>query len=159
MRTGLLGNALAAALVAAATDPTVALRPHRASADLAHGSVTKNVSYLGHTFTIPASWPVVQLAAGSATCVRFNQHAVYLGPIPADQHCSVRTLGRTDALVIQPARGSLAARTSEDRAGHQIDAQAPGVSVTATYSSSPTQVRDILASAGLPPPAGTGHRG
>jgi len=162
MRTGLLGNVLAAALAAAATDPTTAStphpRPHAAPADLTRALVTKNVSYLGRTFTIPASWPVVQLTAGSTTCVRFDQHAVYLGAPPADQRCNAGTIGRTDALVIQPVPGPGAARASENLASHQIDAYAPGISVTATYSSSSAQIRDILTSAGLPLPAAAGAR-
>src|SRR5438270_11006548 len=37
----------------------------------------QQVSYLGLTFSVPADWPVVTL--GPTTCVRFDQHAVYLG--------------------------------------------------------------------------------
>lgn len=158
MRVGLLGNVMTALLAFTATNQTIALPTHVASGDPARGSAVKNVSYLGRTFTIPASWPVIDLAADSTTCVRFDQHAVYLGPVPADQQCSARTIGRTDALVVQPAAGPAVARSSEDPASHQIDVRAPGISVTATYSANSTRMTDILASAGLPPPVADAAR-
>jgi hypothetical protein len=69
-------------------------------------------------------------------------------------------MGRTEALVIQPVRGPVAAQPTEDRVSHEIDTYAPGIAVTATYSSSPIQIRTILTSAGLPlPTASTTHIG
>ena len=156
MRVGLLGHVMTAVLVATATNQAIALPAQGASGDPARGSVTKDISYLGRTFTIPAAWPVIDLAADSTTCVRFDQHAVYLGPLPADQHCGARTIGRTDVLVVQPAPGPAVARSSEDPASHQIDVRAAGISVTATYSADSTQITDILASAGLPLPGADG---
>src|ERR1022692_2051643 len=38
---------------------------------------TKAVSYLGRTFRVPRSWPVVRDGSHPHGCVRFDQHAVY----------------------------------------------------------------------------------
>ncbi|HEX6452356.1 MAG TPA: glycoside hydrolase domain-containing protein [Trebonia sp.] len=61
------------------------------------------VSYHGYQVTVPASWPVYNLAADPARCVLFNEHAVYLGTPGADQACPARAYGRTEALLIQPS--------------------------------------------------------
>jgi hypothetical protein len=156
MRIRPFGRVLATALLVAG--PSAALLPAQATVGgPADASGTKSVPYLGRSFTVPASWPVISLTAGSDTCVQYDRHAVYLGTPPADEDCPAGTMGRTDALVIQPASaagsGSGTARASEDAVSHEIDSYAAGISVTATYSSSPDQVRFILASAGLPLPA------
>ena len=44
----------------------------------------RTVSYHGVEFDVPAEWPVYDLAADPTTCVRFDQHAVYLGHPGAD---------------------------------------------------------------------------
>ena len=33
----------------------------------------RQVTYLGYTFEVPAAWPVIDLAASPATCVRFDR--------------------------------------------------------------------------------------
>ena len=152
MRIGLPGKVLIAVLFT--VGPSAAYLPaHAATAGPGDGPTTKSVAYLGHSFVVPSSWPVIDLTAGSTTCVRYDQHAVYLGAAPADQHCPARTMGRTDALVVQPASGSSAAAAPvEDPTSHEIDTSAPGISVTATYASSPDQISGILTAAGLPLP-------
>jgi Domain of unknown function (DUF1906) len=110
------------------------------------------VTYRGHHFTVPASWPVIRLAAHPGTCVRFNRHAVYLGTPAANQHCPSQELGRTGALLVQPAPARDPSRATEDRVDHQITATRPGLAATATYTSSATSATRILTGAGFPRP-------
>ena len=113
---------------------------------------TKAVSYLGRTFRVPRSWPVVRDGSHPHGCVRFDQHAVYLGTVGHDERCPSWLLGTTEALLIQPGP-AIAARTStENPVARQITAQAPGISVTATFDTDPTAIYRILASAKLPAP-------
>ncbi|HET9170955.1 MAG TPA: glycoside hydrolase domain-containing protein [Actinospica sp.] len=152
MRIGLSGKVLIAVLFTAAASAEP-LPARAATAGPGDGSATKSVTYLGHSFVVPSSWPVIDLAAGSTTCVRYDRHAVYLGTAPANQDCPARAMGRTETLVVQPASGAVAAAPFEDPTSHEIDTSAPGISVTATYGSSPAEVSGILAAAGLPVPA------
>jgi Domain of unknown function (DUF1906) len=107
------------------------------------------VVYRGHHFTVPASWPVIRLAAHPGTCVRFNRHAVYLGTPAANQHCPSEELGRTGALLVRPAPGRATARATDDTVVHQITATRPGITATATYASSPAQATRILTGGGF----------
>jgi hypothetical protein len=111
------------------------------------------VSYLGHTFTVPAGWPVIDLSAHPATCVRFDTHAVYLGRASSEEKCPDHAFGRTDALQIEPAPADAGTGATEDGVSHEITSTGGGVSVTATYSSSAAEVNGVLASGGLPVPA------
>lgn len=134
------------------------------------------MTYHGYTVSVPASWPVYNLAADPDQCVLFNRHAVYLGTPGADQDCPARAYGRTDALLIQPSGTAAAAGSSAqsavvlprgtaalpDAAGAlpaaartaaaashviTIDVSGPGVLVTASYGADPGTVRKILAGA------------
>jgi hypothetical protein len=107
------------------------------------------VSYLGRNFTVPASWPVVDLAAHPGTCVRFDRHALYLGTPSPDQDCPSHIVGRTEAVLVAPVAGSGASTTTENTISHEVKASAAGVRVTATYDSDPTLVRGILTAAGF----------
>ena len=128
------------------------------------------VRYHGYEIQVPASWPVYHLAADPTRCVLFSSHAVYLGTPGPDQRCPANAVGRTSAVLIQPAgqpgqlppgtavlpsstaalpaRASLpAATTAAATAGHalQIVVSRAGVLVTATYGADPAQARAILA--------------
>ena len=48
----------------------------------------KEVSYAGSTVEVPVSWPVRDLTADPHTCIRYDQHAVYLGDPGPDQDCA-----------------------------------------------------------------------
>jgi hypothetical protein len=97
--------AFAAATLAAATLTT---------ASLAIGSLTstaratdpapttRDISYAGATVSVPSSWPVYDLTRDPHRCVRFDQHAVYLGHPGVDQNCPSHLVGRTSALLIEP---------------------------------------------------------
>ena len=92
------GGAVIAAFLAA----SAAALPSASAAAPTGGE--RVVSYHGYQVTVPASWPVYNLAADPARCVLFNKHAVYLGTPGADQACPARAYGRTEALLIQPSQ-------------------------------------------------------
>ena len=57
---------------------------------------TRTVSYRGASVTVPSDWPVRDLA-GRPGCVRFDEHAVYLGD-PSRSTCPPHLVGRTEAV-------------------------------------------------------------
>jgi Domain of unknown function (DUF1906) len=113
----------------------------------------KTVTYLGHRFRVPASWPVISLSAHPRHCVRFDVHAVYLGTPGADENCPANGVGqRTEALLVQPVRrGTRGGGTYLDSAEHEyvVTDAAAGLSTTGTYGSAPAVITAILSSAGL----------
>jgi hypothetical protein len=118
----------------------------------------KVVTYLGRAFTVPVSWPVVDLGAHPSACVRFDVHAVYLGVPGPEQDCPARGAGRhTGALLIQPSltRSSTNAIIAlEHRVSAEIEVTAPNFNVTASYGEDDrSAVLDALSAAGLPQPA------
>jgi len=74
----------------------------------------ETVAYQGRSFTVPRSWPVVDLTRQPATCVRFDRHAVYLGKPGTDQACPAHLVGTTEAILIEPASASAQAQAVED---------------------------------------------
>lgn len=104
------------------------------------GEQLHRVTYHGYSVIVPRSWPIFNLASDPHTCVRFNRHALYLGAPGAAQRCPAQAVGRTEAILIEPAgataargaRGSLAA---EPVAGSATTFTVPsaGVEVTATW--------------------------
>jgi hypothetical protein len=150
------GLIAAAAVTACTLSSSAALA---ASGAQPAGGATKTVTYLGYSFTVPASWPVVRLKP--ATCVRFDRHAVYLGDPGRNQDCPTGLLGTTEAILIQPAAGPVsAASAAEDPIAHRITAVSQGIEVTATYDTDPGLITGILSSAALPvPTASTGAVG
>jgi Domain of unknown function (DUF1906) len=115
-------------------------------------AAVQQVSYLGLDFTVPASWPVIDVSATATTCVRFDQHAVYLGVPGRNQDCPSALVGRTEALLVQPATSTQPLNSTENTVAHQITATTATTSITATYGDDPATVRTALASAGLPAP-------
>jgi Domain of unknown function (DUF1906) len=112
---------------------------------------SKTVTYLGYSFAVPASWPVVHVTA--TTCVRFDRHALYLGAPGSNQDCPTGLLGTTEAILAQPAPGRVAAASAaEDPVAHRITAVSHRIEVTATYGTDPGLITGILASASLPAP-------
>ena len=88
----------------------------------------QTVEYLGVAFDVPADWPVHDLAADPTTCVRFDVHAVYVGTPGAEMRCPAGLIGRTDALLVEPA--SSAKALSDVEAAGTLSAQSiNGVSV------------------------------
>ena len=74
----------------------------------------KAVEYLGVRFQVPEDWPVYDLAKDPTRCVRFDQHAVYLGHAGANQNCPAHLVGRTDAVQVEPIDAT--SHTTEARA-------------------------------------------
>ena len=88
----------------------------------------QTVEYLGVAFDVPADWPVHDLATDPTTCVRFDVHAVYLGTPGADMNCPAGLVGRTDALLVEPA-STASARAGVSAAGALAPQSINGVSV------------------------------
>jgi glycoside hydrolase-like protein len=154
-----------AAVIAFLAASAAALPSASAAAGTSAGQAEQVVSYHGYQVTVPASWPVYNLAADPTRCVLFSEHAVYLGTPGADQQCPARAYGRTEALLIQPsgtAGANAAARasgitgaagtadaTKTNAVSRELQVEVPeaGVLVTATYGTDQAQVRSILGSA------------
>ncbi|MGF1425074.1 glycoside hydrolase domain-containing protein [Kitasatospora sp. LaBMicrA B282] len=119
-------------------------------AHAAAGGGTKTASYLGYHFRVPGDWQVVDLAHAPSHCVRFDQHAVYLGTPSTLQNCPSHLSGRTEALLVGPrADAGTSTVTTDNTPAGELDAIAPRLTVTATYASDRTLVQDILQQAGL----------
>jgi hypothetical protein len=112
----------------------------------------KRITYRGYTFRVPRSWPVINVAARAHHCVRFDEHAVYLGAPGANENCPSWLVGTTEALLIQPGRRRAARAAVEDPTARDISVTARRIRVTATFDADPTVIYRILASASLPPP-------
>jgi hypothetical protein len=73
-----------------------------AAAGSAAADDTKTVSYRGYQVTVPAGWPVVDLAANPTVCERLDQPAVYLGRSTAQANCPAHLVGRSAGLILEP---------------------------------------------------------
>ena len=126
--------------------------------------------YLGYRFQVPSSWPVYNLATDPSKCVLFSTHAVYLGTPGSGQNCPASAVGRTEALLIQPASSAstsasaivvgggraalsegapLPAATTATSHMFQVAIPKAGVLVTATYGTNEAGLRSILAGAAI----------
>jgi hypothetical protein len=127
------------------------------------------VDYRGLRITVPAGWPVYHLDARSTECLRFDRHALYLGPAGTDQFCPPHAVGRTEALHVEPLTAQTAAFasgllgsvprsyvagmpavTATDTTAGEIRAAVPGagVLITGSYGSDPGAVRRLIAGIG-----------
>ncbi|WP_143231190.1 DUF1906 domain-containing protein [Actinosynnema sp. ALI-1.44] len=105
----------------------------------ANATAERTVSYRGYELSVPANWPVIDLAANPTACVRFDRNAVYLGKPGADQRCAARTGPTTDAVLVEPVGertrvtvsgekyASLATRVDEDVESARVRSVQPGV--------------------------------
>ncbi|MFC5911709.1 DUF1906 domain-containing protein, partial [Streptacidiphilus monticola] len=144
-------SVLAVAIAAAAVAGTAG--PADAATAAAHGAkagAIKQVSYQGYRFSVPRSWAVVDLTRNPDTCVRFDRHAVYLGHPGTNQACPSHMIGRTEALLIEPATNPADSRgTVTNSVAHQFDVTAAHANVTATFGGSRGLIERILSDAGL----------
>jgi hypothetical protein len=63
----------------------------------------ETVRYHGYVVQVPRSWKVFDLRKDPRVCVRFDRHAVYLGRPGSQQLCPAHAIGRTEAILMQPA--------------------------------------------------------
>src|ERR1700753_488668 len=82
---------------------------HSAKAAKAAKPGKKTVTYGGYAVSVPASWPVYDLAKDPRQCVRYDRHAVFLGTPGPDQDCPSGAVGRVDTISISAASQAPAA--------------------------------------------------
>ncbi|PYC67045.1 hypothetical protein C7C46_30535 [Streptomyces tateyamensis] len=139
---------------------------------------SRAVDYRGYHLQVPADWQVVDLAQNPRSCVRFDQHTVYLGTPGADQDCPAHLAGgRTDALLIEPTPAAVpgrpaapvveagaavpAAVVEAGRSSREIRVQlrGTGLQLTASYGAGEQVVNTLLAGATVTRPAGAAQSG
>jgi len=116
----------------------------------------RTVVYHGYFVSVPRSWPVIYLTRHPGTCVRFDRHALYVGPPAAVESCPAHSAGRSEAILIEPV-GAAAARTGRAVAITAPRAQATsfrsgGVRVIATWSRARNVITRALHRRSLPRP-------
>jgi Domain of unknown function (DUF1906) len=124
---------------------------------------TKTIRYHGYAVSVPRSWKVFDLRNEPRVCVRFDRHAVYLGRPGSQQLCPAHAVGRTEAILIQPATAGVrrsVARSAIARSAASVPhvegsattflARRGAVLVTATWSRDAAAVAHALHRASLP---------
>lgn len=110
----------------------------------AQGVSDQTVSYHGYQVTVPASWPVIDLAKDPTACVRYDRPAVYLGTSTAQANCPAHIAGRSEGIVLEPL--TKAAHSTDGEI--QVAAQDAGVLATAYYAPGGEQsAREVLSTA------------
>jgi Domain of unknown function (DUF1906) len=149
-------RALAAGLVCAGVAVSAGAGASPASAGTAAAASRpaglKQLAYRGYTFEIPTSWAVIREAQHPDSCVRFDEHVVYLGSPGSNQSCPSWLFGTTEALVIEPGPASAARTSVENPISREITVTAPRISITATFDANPNVLYKVLSAAGLPAP-------
>jgi hypothetical protein len=132
------------------------------------------VDYQGLRITVPDGWRVYHLGPKSTECLRFDRHALYLGPGGENQICPAHAVGRTEAIHVEPlteqtasflsgmlsgsphaAGGARPTRTSvaglpsltvRDTATGELRIAVPGAGalITGTYGDSPQDLERVL---------------
>ncbi len=115
----------------------------------------RSVSYLGHVFTVPAGWHLVDLAANASRCVRFDVHAVYFGSPSAAQRCTATGGAVRSAVLVAPSSAATKASAVDDAIDQRIKATLRGVQITASYAygTDRSSVVALLSAAGVPAPS------
>jgi hypothetical protein len=115
------------------------------------GSPLRVVRYHGLRLTVPRSWPVYDLSRDPTVCVRFNRHALYLGAPGSTEGCPAHALGRTEAIVVQPAPGR-----ASTAASHPAASKASGAASHPAASKASGAASHPAASTTIPAAIGTG---
>ncbi|HEY0617293.1 MAG TPA: DUF1906 domain-containing protein, partial [Kribbella sp.] len=110
----------------------------------AQGVSDQTVSYRGYQVTVPAGWPVVDLAKNPTACVRFDRPAVYLGRSTAQADCPAHLAGRGEGLVLEPL--DKPARSTDGEV--QVAVPDAGVLATAYYAPGGEQAAGKVLSTG-----------
>ncbi len=114
----------------------------------ASSSSTHRVSFQGTSVAVPTAWPVIDLSKNPTACVRFDKHAVYLGSPGPNENCPANVLGRTEAVLIEPATGaSSTTKVVENATSAEFDRVAGGVKIVAAYGADRAVATGIMASA------------
>ena len=147
-------RALAAGLLLAgmAMSAGAGLDPASAAAAAARPAGKTTLHYQGYTFEIPASWAVIREAQHRGSCVRFDEHVVYVGTPATNQSCPSWLFGTTEAMVIEPGPAGAGRTSVENPVSREITVTAPRVSITATFDADPGLIYTVLSKAGLPAP-------
>ena len=140
-------------LAGTAVSASAGLDPASAAVTAARPAGTTALHYRGYTFDIPASWAVIRLARHPDSCVRFDEHVVYVGTPGASQSCPSWLFGTTEAMIIEPGPAGAAHSSVENPVSREITVTAPRISITATFDADPGLIYTMLAGAGLPAPA------
>ena len=126
------------------------------TATCATAASAKVVRFHGYRLSVPAGWPVYQLARRPRTCVRFDRHAIYLGTPSSVQNCPAHAVGRTESLLVSAAAmrpgGERAAAAVSGAAGvsgsggavDRVTLGSSGLVATATWSSDRRLIARIL---------------
>ena len=143
-------------------------------------AATRTVVYDGYQFAVPASWPVYRLDEHPQTCVRYDVHAVYLGPPGPDMRCAASIVGRTQTVSFIPSQAAatgpraggsqrpdgaggtaiqrlpaLGTIITQDSVTHELQValgpSAAAATVTGTYGTDPASVKQILDSLRVAP--------
>ena len=115
----------------------------------------KTVRYAGYTIRVPATWPVYRLDRDPGRCVRYDQHAVYLGQPGANQQCPAHLVGHTATISIEAAApGSGGSGSGGPGAGSPVDVgpaigTVPQVGGSVTRNAQDQQLSTSLADPGL----------
>jgi Domain of unknown function (DUF1906) len=106
------------------------------------GAATKVVRYHGYEVSVPAAWPVYDLATDPSVCVRFDRHALYLGSPSSVQRCPAGAIGRTEAILVSPL-------TAHDARTGAIGPPLPPVTRPAAQSAQGSEARFAVAAHGV----------
>ncbi|HEY5316629.1 MAG TPA: DUF1906 domain-containing protein, partial [Solirubrobacteraceae bacterium] len=116
----------------------------------------KTVRYRAYTLRVPTSWPVFRLASDPTACVRFDRHAVYLGRPSSEQRCPTHSVGRTEAILVEPLAARSASMLPDARSAKargsaaELTMPARNVVVTATWGHNPAAIERALGVRSVP---------
>ncbi len=81
------------------------------------------ITYGRVAFSVPASWPVIDLRLQPTACIRFDRPGVFLGPQDQQPDCPAWLVGRTNAVSVQPLDGQSVARARFPKHATQINGE------------------------------------
>jgi hypothetical protein len=82
--------------------PAPSAPPREVTARPAPQADTRAVDAFGVRVTVPSEWPVYDLSADPARCVRTDRHAVYVGNAGPSPDCPTDVVGRVETVQIEP---------------------------------------------------------
>ena len=148
-------------IVPPSTAPSVSSLPPSTPSSTLEGF--KAIEYRGLRFQVPADWPVYDLSKDPTRCVRFDQHAVYLGHAGVKQDCPAHLVGRTDAVQVEPIDATSQTTAARAKTPAEINGSAvrldsssgitrslaaafdsAGIVATVTFSSSDALAQKVL---------------